>query len=98
MNTARENAEAMITEMHDPSDGRKPRTYATRAHKDHLNVVRKRKNTSKAIRKAIGKQLRYLRRDLAIIDNQLLNEKSIPEMAKTIRNHPLPLRTAKIYV
>ena len=77
LNKARENAEAMITEMHDPSDGRKPRTYATRAHKDHLNVVRKKKNTSKAIRKAIGKQLRYLRRDLSIIDNQLMNGKSL---------------------
>lgn len=61
LNEARENAEAMIAEMYDSSDGRKPRTYAGRAHKDHLNLVRKKKNTAKTIRKAIGKQLRYLR-------------------------------------
>ncbi|MBU4440412.1 MAG: IS5 family transposase [Acetobacterium sp.] len=75
LNEARENAEAMITEMHDPSDGRKPRTYAGQAHKDHLNLVRKKKNTAKTIRKAIGKQLRYLRRDLAIIDTMLSHQK-----------------------
>nr|WP_207706728.1 hypothetical protein [Acetobacterium tundrae] len=69
----------MITEMHDPADGRKPRTYAGRAHKDHLNLVRKKKNTAKTIRKAIGKQLRYLRRDLAIIDTMLSHKKHYPE-------------------
>ncbi len=77
LNEARENAEAMITEMHDPADGRKPRTYARRAHKDYLNLVRKKKNTAKTIRKAIGKQLRYLRRDLAIIDTMLSRQKTL---------------------
>ena len=77
LNEARENAEAMITEMHDPADGRKPRTYAGKAHKDHLNLIRKKKNTAKTIRKAIGKQLRYLRRDLAIIDTMLSHQKTL---------------------
>lgn len=31
LNEARENAEVMIAEMHEPSDGTKPRSYAGRA-------------------------------------------------------------------
>ena len=49
----------------------KPRTYRRIARKQHLNVAKK-KNKSKAeIRKAIGKQLRYLRRNLKSIDELL---------------------------
>ena len=68
LNKARENTEDMITELHDPKDGRKPRTYKKQARKDYLNMVRKKKKTSNEIRKGIRKQLQYLARNLKSID------------------------------
>ena len=71
LNKARENTEDMITELHDPKDGRKPRTYKKQARKDYLNMVRKKKKTSNEIRKGIRKQLQYLARNLKSIDSLL---------------------------
>jgi IS5 family transposase len=71
LNEARENAEKLVDILHDPSDGKKPRTYRKRARKDYLKHARTRKHTAKTTRKAIGKQLHYLRRDLDAIDRQL---------------------------
>ena len=71
LNEARENAEAMIDELHKQSDESKPRTYRKLAHKDYLKYVRSRKHTEKKTRKAIRKQLQYLRRDLFIIETML---------------------------
>ena len=56
LNEARENAETLLDVLHDPADGKKPRTY----------------------RKAIGKQLAYLRRDLNAIDGKLSLGKNLP--------------------
>ena len=71
LNEARENAEKLLDVLHDPADGKKPRTYRQRARKDYLKYTRCRKHTSKVTRKAIGKQLSYLRRDLEAIDGKL---------------------------
>ena len=67
LNEARESAEKLLDVLHDPADGKKPRTYRQRARKDYLKYVRCRKHTAKMTRKAIGKQLAYLRRDLDAI-------------------------------
>lgn len=72
LNEARENAEKLLDTLHDPADGKKPRTYRKRARKDYLKYARCRKHTAKMTRKAIGKQLSYLRRDLKAIDDKLL--------------------------
>lgn len=72
LNEARENTEALIDALHVPGT-KKPRTYRKRAHKDYLALVRSRKPGTKKIRKAIGKQLRYLARNLNSIDTQLAN-------------------------
>ena len=77
LNEARENTEDMITELHDPKDGRKPRTYKMQAHKDYLNMVRKKRKTSKEIRKGIRKQLQYLERNLKSIDILLSKGKTL---------------------
>lgn len=77
LNEARENTEDMITELHDPKDGRKPRTYKMQAHKDYLNMVRKKRKTSKEIRKGIRKQLQYLERNLKSIDLLLSKGKTL---------------------
>lgn len=49
----------------------KPRTYRRVAHKAYLAVAKKRKKSKRMIRKAIGQQLRYLRRNLATIERLL---------------------------
>jgi hypothetical protein len=50
LNEARENTEQIIAQLHDPSEGKKPRTYKKRAHKEYLYITRKRKKTSLMIR------------------------------------------------
>ena len=67
LNEARENTEAIIDALH-ISGSQKPRTYRKRAHKDYLKLVRCRKPSAKKIRKCIGQQLRYLRRNLNTIE------------------------------
>ena len=56
---------------------KKPRTYRKRARKDYLKYTRCRKHTAKMTRKAIGKQLAYLRRDLDAIDGKRSFGKSL---------------------
>ena len=71
LNEARENAEKLLDVLHDPAEGKKPRTYRQRARKDYLKYARCRKHTAKTTRKAIAKQLAYLRRDLNAIEGEL---------------------------
>lgn len=72
LNTARECTEGLIDALSKHLALRvKPRTYRQGARKAYLQVIRKRKRTRKEIRKAIGKQLRYLRRNLASIGKLL---------------------------
>jgi len=70
LNKAREKTEAMIDTMHTPLIGKnnKPRTYRQRARKDYLAVAKQKRPGYKKVRKAIGKQLCYLRRNLRNID------------------------------
>ena len=79
LNEARENTENLIDKLHTPQDGKKPRTYRKTAHKNHLKIARKKKKTSKDLRKAIGQQLGYIRRNLDIIDTMLKNGKELSE-------------------
>ena len=71
LNEARKNTESMIDSLHDPKDGKKPRTYRKKAHKHYLSVARKKKKNKKEIRKAIKKQLSYLERNIGIIEDYL---------------------------
>jgi len=70
LNEAREKSEAMIDAMHAPLIGKseKPRTYRQNARKDYLAVAKQKRPGYKKVRKAIGKQLCYLRRNLQNID------------------------------
>jgi len=90
LNEARENLEGMIDELHNPADGEKPRTYRKTAKKDYLNIAKRRNKTGNQIRKAVGKQLRYIRRDLGIVENFLQNGKVLSdkrlERLETIKN------------
>jgi transposase, IS5 family len=70
LNSAREKTEAIIDAMHKPLIGKKekPRTYRQKARKDYLAVAKKRSSGKKVVRKAVGKQLGYLGRNLQNID------------------------------
>ncbi len=69
LNEAREKTEEIIDTMHAPFIGkkRKPRTYRQKARKDYLAVAKQKKPGYKKIHKAIGKQLRYLERNLKMV-------------------------------
>ena len=79
LNEARENAEKLLDVLHDPADGKKPRSYRKRARKDYLNYIRSKKRTAKKTRAAIRKQLNYLKRDLDSIDAKLSMGKILTE-------------------
>ncbi len=70
VNEAREKSEEMIDVMHEPFIGirKKPRAYRQQARKAYLTVAKQKKPGAKKIRKAIGQQLRYLKRNLGHID------------------------------
>lgn len=70
LNEAREKTEAMIDTLYHVNLGlkKKPRTYRKKARKQYLTVAKQRKPQSKTIRKAIGKQLGYVGRNLKTID------------------------------
>lgn len=77
LNEAREKTESYIDKLHAPFVGKnkKPRTYRQKARKQYLSVAKQKKPGAKKIRKAIGRQLRYLKRNLGHI-NTLLEEGS----------------------
>jgi IS5 family transposase len=77
LNEARESTERIISELHNPADGKKPRIHPQRAHKDYLHFARKKKKSGKEIHISVGKQLRYLRRNLGIIDVMIENGKEL---------------------
>jgi hypothetical protein len=73
LNETREKSEQIIDAMHEPFVGLrpKPRTYRQKARKSYLSVAKQKKPGARKIRKAIGKQLRYLRRNLGYIDRMV---------------------------
>lgn len=66
LNEAREKSELIIDILHAPLRGkqRKVRTYREKARQDYLEFAKAKKKSRRAIRRAIGKQIRYLRRNL----------------------------------
>ena len=87
LNEARENAEKLLDVLHDPAEGKKPRTYRKRARKDYLKYTRCRKHTAKMTRKAIGKQLSYLKWK-RLTASSFLEVPDRPAMERLIRCEP----------
>lgn len=77
LNKARECSEKIIDELHVKGE-QKPRTYRKKAHKDYTSYSRSRKPKAKQTRKAIGKQLGYLKRNMGSIEKMLSSGKEIP--------------------
>jgi IS5 family transposase len=73
LNEGREKLEKIIDILHAPFVGlyKKPRTYRRKARKAYLKTAKKKKVGAKPLRVAIGKQLRFIRRDLGHIDSLL---------------------------
>lgn len=69
LNAAREKLEHIIDVLHAPHRGvkKKPRTYRQKARKAYLSVAKQRKLKAKKRRKAVGKQLGFVERDLSIV-------------------------------
>lgn len=63
LNEAREITEKIIDRLHVRGD-KKPRTYRKIARKVYLKVAQNRNPSRKTVRKGVGKQLQYLRRNL----------------------------------
>ena len=69
LNEAREKTEAMIDCMQAcrPTPTKKPRTYRQKARQAYLRMAKARKPRRRTLRKGLGQQLRYLRRNLGAI-------------------------------
>ena len=78
LNTCREKSEEIIDILHRPLKGKqkKPRTYRKRARKEYLLAAKSKKLSKSKRRKALRKQLGYLRRNLKSID-KLSNQTSL---------------------
>jgi len=70
LDTAREKSEEVIDILHRPLKGKqkKPRTYRKKARKEFLSIAKSKKLSDSKRRKAIRKQLGYLRRNLKAIE------------------------------
>lgn len=79
LNETREHLEDIIDTICYEYNLEKPRTYRRNARKDYLALAKRRKRTGKAIRKAIRKQLQYVRRDFGYIDSFLSDGKQLSE-------------------
>lgn len=77
---AREKAEELIDFLYDKEKHGeiKPRTYRKEARKTYLHTAQKKNKSKKEVRKAVGKQLRYLRRDISIIHSLLDEYRRLP--------------------
>ena len=76
LNKARECSEKIVDELHVKGE-QKPRTYRKKAHKDYTSYSRSRKPKAKQTRKAIGKQLGYLKRNIGHIEKMLADGKDL---------------------
>ena len=73
LNEVREKLEDMLCRVSDKYGFYRPRMYRQKARKDYLALAKCRKRGAKKIRKAIKKQLQYIRRDLGYINNLIEN-------------------------
>mgnify|MGYP002635692576 CR=1 FL=1 len=90
LNEAREISEAIIDTLHPlPGSKKKVRTYRRAARRNYLALVKQRRPGAKKRRKAIGQQLRYLKRNLGHIEAMLdmLPGQDIPLPPKQLRQY-----------
>jgi hypothetical protein len=90
LSRSREESERLIDELCKKLDIKdKPRTYRRLARRQYLKLAKNRNKSRKEIRKGVGQQLRYLRRNLKNIDKLLDTAEGI--------SFPLEHRDQRIY-
>lgn len=79
LNDCREKSEELMDiAFRSSSQSKKPRNYRVKARKDYLRTAQKKNKSRKEIRISVGKQLRYVKRNLAIIERLLDNCEEFP--------------------
>jgi hypothetical protein len=72
VNRAREETERLVDVLYKKgSYDKKPRTYRRNARKEYLTLAKKRNKTKKELRVNLGKQLRYVKRNISTIEKML---------------------------
>lgn len=86
VNSSRKKADQLITLICLETGICKPRTYNRIARKHYLNTARKKNRSRKEIHKAVGKQLRYLRRNLSYLDKMMkgLSKKQLQKVFRPV--------------
>ena len=98
LNQARVKTEKLIDIIYKPLKtqlDKKPKTYRNFARKEYLKVAKKRRPSRKEIRKAIKKQLQYIKRNLSHIDH-LIQKGSALEVLRNYQYKSL-LVVAEVY-
>ena len=90
-NEAREKTEKMVEAMHERGDGEKPRLDKNKARQAYLKVAKSKKRTGNVLRKAIKKQLSYIRRNLGYIEKMMENYDKLTDKQK------LELETIRVF-
>ena len=86
LSDAREKSEQLIDKLYDQGmHEKKPRTYREVARKRYLKTAQKKNKSHKEIHKAVGSQLRFLKRNLNSINKLLDSYKSIPLKPKNYK-------------
>jgi len=83
LNEAREHTERIIDTLYQQVQGhvaQKPRTYRRKARQQYLQIAKQRQVKRKALRKAVGQQLRYVKRNLAHIDTLIALGASLAQL------------------
>jgi len=99
LNEAREKTDEIIDVLHGPRVGksRRPRTYRKTAAREFNAFIRKKKPSRNVIRKAVRKQLGYLRRNLDHIEKLLQNPAAASLTALSRRLYKLLLVCHEVY-
>lgn len=74
LNEAREKLDEMIDTLQEATgkQAKRPRTYREKARHDYLLLSKQRSPRKQQIRRAIKKQLQYVKRNLSLVDQLLI--------------------------
>ncbi len=89
LNQARKQTEIIIDILYHPLKGRlkkKPRTRRKIARKEYLKIAKKRRPSQKETREAIGKQLKYIKKNLSHIEELIKAGSSLKQLSKRQQN------------
>ena len=98
LNQARRHTEQIIDSLYEQIKGqleKKPRTYREIARRDYLEVAKKRRVSQKDRRKAIKKQLQYIKRNLSYIEQLILSGATLESLSN--RQYKMLVVVAEVY-